>query len=51
MDHDEVDWKKQFEKIKVVQICPKCGKLSLKFEEGKINCSECDYEQDIPKIK
>ena len=38
MNHDEEDWKKQIEKFKVVQKCPKCGELSLKFTEGKIKC-------------
>ena len=51
MNHDEEDWKKQFEKFKVVQRCPKCGKLSLKFVEGKIKCSDCGYGQDVPSIK
>jgi len=48
MNNDEEDWKKQFEKFKVVQKCPKCGQLALKFVEGKIKCSDCGFEQNIP---
>ena len=51
MDHDEEDWKKQIEKFKIVQRCPKCGKLSLKFAEGKIKCSDCGFEQNVGEIK
>ena len=47
MNHDEEDWKKQLEKFKVVQRCPKCGKLSLKYENGKLKCSDCSFEQNI----
>ena len=50
MNHDEEDWKKQFEKFKVVQKCPKCGELSLKFSEGKIKCSKCSFEQNVGEI-
>jgi len=50
MNHDEEDWKKQLDKVKVVQKCPRCGKLSLKFVEGKIKCSECGFEQDTKQI-
>jgi len=50
MNNDEENWKKQIEKFKVVQKCPKCGELSLKFMEGKIKCSKCGYEQNIGKI-
>jgi len=48
MNHDEEDWKKQ--KFKVVQKCPKCGSLSLKFIEGKIRCESCSFEQDVGGI-
>jgi len=51
MNNDEEDWKKQLEKFKVVQKCPKCGELSLTYAGGKIRCSECGYGQDIPNIK
>ena len=51
MDHDEEDWNKQIEKFKIVQRCPKCGKLSLKFAEGKIKCSDCGFEQNVGEIK
>jgi len=50
MNPDEENWKKEFEKFKVVQKCPKCGELSLKFSEGKIKCSECSYEQNVANI-
>jgi len=51
MDPNEEDWKKQIEKFKVVQKCPRCGELSLKFTEGKIKCSKCSFEQTIGEIK
>jgi len=44
------DWKKEFEKTKVVKKCPKCNELSLKFAEGKLKCSNCDFYQDIGEI-
>ena len=50
MDHDEEDWKEQLEKFKIVQRCPKCGKLSLKFAKGKLKCSSCSFEQNIGEI-
>ena len=50
MNPDEEDWKKQFGKFKVVQKCPKCRELSLKFTEGKIKCSKCGFEQNIANI-
>ena len=50
MNSDEEDWKKQFEKFKVVQKCPRCGELSLKFMEGKIKCGSCGFEQNTQNI-
>ena len=50
MNHDEEDWKKQIEKFKVVQKCPRCGELNLKYVEGKIKCSNCSFEQNIGGI-
>lgn len=50
MNPDEVDWKRQLENFKVVQKCPKCGELSLRFVEGKIKCGNCSYEQSIKNI-
>ena len=51
MNPEEGDWKKQFEKFKVVQKCPRCNELSLKYLNGKINCSECGFEQNIGEVK
>tara|TARA_Y100000031_G_scaffold156895_1_gene214001 strand:- start:1999 stop:2154 length:156 start_codon:yes stop_codon:yes gene_type:complete len=51
MNPDEENWKKQLEKFKVVQRCPKCGELSLKLVEGKIKCSGCGFEQNMKNIK
>jgi|TARA_Y100000310_G_C20542788_1_gene744141 ribosomal protein L37AE/L43A len=45
------DWKEQLDKFKVVQRCPKCSSLSLKFVEGKLKCSECSFEQDMKSIE
>jgi len=50
MNHDEEDWKRQIEKFKVVQKCPRCGELSLKFAEGKIKCGKCSFEQNVGNI-
>lgn len=50
MNHDEEDWKNQLEKFKVVQKCPRCGQLSLKFDKGKIQCSNCGFEQNVGEI-
>ena len=50
MNHDEEDWKKQLEKFKIVQRCPKCGKLALNYIEGKIKCSNCGFEQNIKNL-
>ena len=50
MNHDEEHWRKQFEKFSVAKKCPKCGKLSLIYREGKIICSECGYEQNVAKV-
>ena len=50
MNHDDEDWKNQLGKFKVVQKCPRCGKLSLGFDNGKIKCSDCGYEQDTKNI-
>ena len=49
MNHDEELFKK--EKFSVVKKCPKCGSLSLVYEEGKIKCSKCGFEQGLPRIK
>ena len=51
MNHEEEDWKRQIEKFKVVQKCPKCNEITLKFIEGKIKCSNCGFEQNVGEIK
>jgi len=51
MNPDEEDWKKQLEKFKVVQRCPRCNELSLKFGQGKIKCSNCGFEQNVGEVK
>ena len=51
MNHDEEHFKKQFEKFSLVKKCPKCGKLSLNFNEGRLICSECGFEQVIGKVE
>ncbi len=50
MNHDEEDWKKQIEKFKVVQKCPRCNELSLKYVKGKIECPNCGFEQNVGEI-
>jgi len=51
MNHDEEHWKKQLSKFSLVKKCPKCGKLSLNYREGKIICSECGFEQTVAKVE
>ncbi|HJN57348.1 MAG: hypothetical protein QF436_00700 [Candidatus Woesearchaeota archaeon] len=51
MNPNEENWKKELEKFKVVQKCPKCRELSLKYSEGKIKCSNCSFEQNIGSIE
>jgi len=51
MNNDEEGWKKQLEKFKVVQKCPKCGQLSIRYIEGRIKCSNCNFEQNVGDIK
>ena len=50
MNHDEGHWKKELEKYKIVQKCPRCGKIELKFAEGKLMCSNCGFMQSIGEI-
>jgi len=41
---------KSMENFKPVQKCPKCGRLSLTYANGKLRCSECSFEENIPDI-
>ena len=50
MNPGDGDWKKQLGKAKVVQKCPRCGELSLKYEKGEIICHECGFEQNVGEI-
>lgn len=50
MNPGDGGWKKQLGKVKVVQKCPGCGELSLKYEKGKIICPECGFEQNVGEI-
>lgn len=51
MNHDDDKFEKKIPKFSVVQECPKCGQLALSFKSGRITCSNCGYEQDVPSIK
>ena len=44
------DWKRDLEKINIVKRCPKCNSLSLVHIKGKIKCTNCGFEQDIPDL-
>ena len=37
----------------VIRRCPKCNNLSLEYdiEKGRIKCSRCGFEENIPQIK
>ena len=50
MNEDE-DFMKKFEKVDVLQRCPKCGKISLMFKEGKLMCVNCSYAVDVGSIE
>lgn len=50
MDNQEEYWKKEVNKFKAVQICPKCGKPTLKYIEEKMLCTECGFEQTVGKV-
>ena len=50
MSEDE-DFMKKFEKIDVLQRCPKCGKISLMYKEGKLECANCTYSHDVGTIE
>jgi len=45
--------KKNIEFISPVKRCPKCGKMSLEFDEKShaIRCSGCGFERSMPKMK
>ncbi len=42
---------KDVEKFKVVKRCPKCNGLGLTFNEGRIKCQNCGYEENIKVIQ
>jgi len=50
MDNNNGYLKKQIEKFKVVQKCPRCNELSLKYVNGRIECSNCGFEQNVREI-
>ncbi len=50
MNHDNGDWKKDLDKIRVVQKCPRCNELALGYAQGKIKCSNCGFEQNTREI-
>lgn len=55
------EWKKLInEKLRkgeqipqVIKRCPVCNNLSLTYdpETGKIKCTKCGFEENLPKIK
>jgi len=50
MNRDEERWQKKFEKNKIAQKCPRCSRITLRFVEGKIMCSDCGFEQNVGEI-
>lgn len=49
-----IDGKKEIEKIPaVVKRCPKCYSLSLEYDPktGKIFCTKCGFQYNLPKMK
>ena len=55
MDEKTIDRLKKLEKdllkLRQVKRCPKCGSLSLEYDEvtHKVKCSDCGYEASLPK--
>lgn len=42
--------KEELEEVpSVVKRCPRCNKLTLKFEKGRIYCTSCGFEQNIKR--
>ncbi len=50
MDYGDEHWKKELEKFKIVQKCPKCNEIGLKNINGRIMCSNCGFEQKMREI-
>ncbi|MEK6948934.1 MAG: hypothetical protein AABX34_01840 [Nanoarchaeota archaeon] len=51
MEPYDTDWKKSLEKFKIVQKCPRCNELELRYSDGRIKCSNCGFEERIGEIK
>ena len=51
MNHDEPGFEKKLQKFSVVQKCPRCKKLSLSYQNNKIYCPDCGYEEQAPALR
>ncbi len=51
MGYGDEHWKKELDKLKIVQKCPRCNELSLKHSNGRIMCSNCGFEQKIGEVQ
>ena len=51
MNHDEPDFEKKLKKFSVAKQCPQCGQLTLAFENKKVYCKNCGYEEQMPSIR
>ena len=51
MNHDEPKFEKKLRKFSVVKQCPRCKQLALSYENNRICCSNCGYEEGIPTIR
>jgi len=50
MNNDNADWKNDLDKTKVVQKCPRCNEMGLRYVSGKIKCYNCGFEQNVREI-
>jgi ribosomal protein S27AE len=48
---EDYNWKENIERFKIVQKCPKCSKVALRFSEGRLICSNCAFSQNIGNLK
>ena len=51
MNHDDDNFEKKLRKFSVAKQCPRCGQLTLIFENKKICCTNCGYEEQMPALR
>ena len=38
-------------KFSIVKACPRCNELALTAKKGRIFCTNCGYEQEVPTVR